>query len=81
MATKFNQELYDKLRVKKKEPLSSLAQKRPRAVKEVVETTASTLVASGPKAASLVAFVEEITPCPKTARGGDRGKSKVDASV
>ena len=81
MATKFNQELYAKMRAKKNEPLSSLAQKHPRAAKEVVETTASTPVASNPKATSPTTSVKEITPCPKKAHGGDKGKSKVDASI
>ena len=80
MATKFNQELYAKMRAKKNEPLSSLAQKHPRAAKEVVETTASTPVASNPKATSPTTSIKEITPDSKKARG-DKGKSKVDASI
>ena len=81
MATKFNQELYAKMRAKKNEPLSNLAQKRPRAAKKVMETTTSTLVTFDPKAASPTASVKEITPCPKKAHGGGKGKSKVDANI
>lgn len=46
-----------------------------------METIASTPIASDPKVASLVAFVEEITPRPKRACGNDKGKGKVDSSI
>lgn len=46
-----------------------------------METTASTPIASDAKAASPTASIEEITPCPKGARGSDKVKSKVDSSV
>ena len=81
MTTKFNQELYANLRAKKNELLSNLAQKRPRAAKEVVETIASTPVASDPKATSPAASIEEITSRPKRARGSNKGKNKVDSNV
>ena len=81
MTAKFNQKLYAKLRAKKNEPLSSLAQKQPQAGKEVVETTASTPVASDPNAASLATFVEEIIPRPKRACGSNKGKSKVESNI
>ena len=79
--TKYNQELYAKLRAKKNEPLSSLGQKCPRVAKEVVETTASTPITSNPKATSPAAFFEEITPRPKKACVGDKGKIKIDSGV
>lgn len=50
-------------------------------MKEVVETTASTLVASEPKAASLVVSIEEITPRPNKMRASDKGKSKANSNV
>lgn len=50
-------------------------------MKEVVETTASTSIAFDPKATSLIASIKKITPRPKKAHGGDKGKSKVDASI
>lgn len=46
-----------------------------------METTASIPVASDPKAASPAASVKEITPRPKRAHGGDKGKSKVGFNV
>jgi len=52
MTTKFNQEMYAKLRVRKNEPLSSIDQKPPKVTKEVVETTTSTPIASNPKTIS-----------------------------
>ena len=81
MTTKFNQELYAKLRAKKNELLSSLTEKCPRAVKEVLETIASTPVASDPKATSPITSIEEITSRPKRACGSNKGKNKVDSSV
>lgn len=48
---------------------------------EVIETTASTLVVSDPKAASLAVPVEEITHCPKRTRISDKGKSKIDSNI
>ena len=81
MTAKFNQEMYARLRARKNEPQSNISQKRPKVTKEVFETTASTSVASEPKAASLIVFINEITPCPKRMRGNDKGKSKADSSV
>lgn len=81
MTTKFNQEMYAKLRARKNEPLSSIGQKQPRVAKEVVETTASTPIASDPKVASPVVTIEGITPRPKRAHGSDKRKSKIDSNV
>lgn len=81
MTTKFNQKKYCKLRTRKNEPLSNISQKQPWVTKEVVETTVSTPIASDPKAAFPAVFIEGITPCPKKARGSDKGKSKMDSNV
>ena len=81
MTTKFNQEMYARLRVRKNKPLSSIGQKRPRVMKEVVETTVSTPVTSEPKAASPTVSVEDITPRPKRTHASDKGKSKADWNV
>ena len=78
MMTKFNQEMYAKLRAR---PLFSISQKRPLVTKEVVKTTASILVASDPKAASPAVSIEEITPRPKEARENNKGKSKMDSNI
>lgn len=42
MITKFNQEIYAKLKARKNKPLTSIGQKQPRVTKEVIETIAST---------------------------------------
>lgn len=52
MITKFNQEIYAKLRARKNKPLTSIGQKQPRVTKEVVETIASTPVHSSSKESS-----------------------------
>ena len=77
MATKFNQELYAKMRVKKNEPLSSLAQKLPWATKEVVETTTSTTVASDLKATSSAAYIKEISLVPRRLVVVTRGRARL----
>lgn len=41
----------------------------------------STPISFNPKAASPAISIEEITPRPKRAHGGDKGKSKVDSNV
>lgn len=81
MTTKFNQEMYAKLRARKNEPLSSISQKLPQVTKEVIETMASALIASNPKAASLAISLKEITPRPKKAGGSDKRKNHMDFNV
>lgn len=49
--------------------------------REVVETTVSTPATFNPKAALLAISIKEITPRPKRAHGGDKGKGKMDFSV
>ena len=46
-----------------------------------METTTATPIASDPKVASPVSSVKEITPCPKNARVGEKGKCKIDYGV
>lgn len=82
MTTKFYQEMYARMKAKKNKPLSSFSQRRPRASgKEVVETSLSVLVLPKTKATSLIVSLEKITPRTKRTCNGDKGKSKVDASV
>ena len=81
MTTKFNQEMYAKLRARKNEPLSSIDQKPLRVTKEVVETTTSTPIASNPKTYPPSISFKEITPRPKRTRDNDKGKSKIDSNV
>ena len=86
MTTKFNQELYAQIKAKKNEPLSSISQWRLRVVekekeKEVTEKGLSTPAQDEGRAASPSASFEEITPCVKKSKTGDKGKEKVGASV
>jgi len=73
MATKFSQEMYAKMKAKKKDPLSSIIQKRPRAVeKEPVEKALFDLIIQEPKIASPTVSLEKLTPRPKKGRSGDK---------
>ena len=83
MATKFIQDKYARVKVKKNEPQSSIDKKRPRVVveKEAVETTSSTLALQEPRVASSTISIEELTPCPKKFRGDDKGKDKIGIGV
>ncbi|KAL0015584.1 hypothetical protein SO802_002653 [Lithocarpus litseifolius] len=81
MATKFSQEMYAKMKAKKKELLSSISQKRPRAVeKEPVKKASSALVIQKPRITSPTVSLEELTPCPKKSRSGDK-EIKVDEAA
>ena len=82
MMTKFNQELYARIKAKKNEPFSSIGQRRVKVIeKEVAEKGSSTLVLEEGQAASLAISVEEVTLCLKKCRTRDKGKEKVGASV
>lgn len=73
LATKFSQEMYAKMKANKKEPLSNISQKRPRAVeKELIEKALFALVIQEPKTVSPTVSLEELTPRPKKGRGGDK---------
>lgn len=82
MMTKFNQELYARIKAKKNEPLSSIGQWRVRVIeKDVVEKGSSTPIPEEGWAASLAISIEEVTLHPKKRQTGDKGKEKVGASV
>ena len=81
ITTKFNQEMYAKMKAKKNEPLSNL---RKIVVRVVEKGTPITPVASIPKAtrvASPATSVEEITPHPKRQCVADKGKEKADSRL
>ena len=94
MTSKFNKEMYRKIREKKNEPLSNIGQRKLRFTdkdkekekereKEIVERGSSTPVLELEKgqAASPSVSVEEVT-CPlKKQKVGSKGKEKVGSSI
>ena len=85
MTTKFNQELYTKIKAKKNEPLSSIGAQRLRVVekekeKEVTKKGLSTPTLDEGRSASPGVFIEEVIPAKKR-KTGDKGKKKVRASI
>ena len=88
MTSKFNKEMYDKIKGKKNEPLSSIGQKRLRITdkekeKEVVERGSSTptLDLDEGLVASPGISIEEVARPSKRQKAARKGKGKVDASV
>ena len=90
MTSKFNKEMYNKIKGKKNEPLSSIGQKRLRITdkekekeKEVVERGSSTpaLDLDEGLAASPGISVEEVARPIKKQKVASKGKEKVGASV
>ena len=88
MTSKFNKEMYDKIKGKKNEPLSSIGQKRLRITdkekeKEVVERGSSTptLDLDEGLVASPGISIEEVARPSKRQKAASKGKGKVDASV
>ena len=65
MTTKFNQEMYTKMKAKKNEPLSSLGKKVVRVVEKGTPVTLVTSVLKATRIASPITLMEEITPRPK----------------
>jgi len=75
-----------KIKAKKNEPLSSIDMRRLRAVekekeKEGVEKGSSTPTLDEGHAPSPGISIEEIIPCGKKCKTGDKGKEKVGASI
>ena len=88
MTSKFNKEMYDKIKGKKNEPLSSIGQKRLRITdrekeKEVVERGSSTptLDLEEGLAASPGISIEEVARPSKKQKATNKGKGKVGASI
>ena len=88
MKTKFNQELYNKIKSKKNEPLSSISQPRVKVIekekekeKEVEKKGLSTPALDEGQIASSNLSFEEVTPHAKKCKTRDKGKRKVGASV
>ena len=86
MTTKFNQELYAKIKAKKNEPLSSIGMRRLRVVekekeKEVMKKGSSTPTLDEGRVTSPGIPIEEIVPRGKKRKTRDKGKKKVGASI
>ena len=88
MTTKFNKEMYAKIKGKKNEPLSTIGQRRLRITdkekeKETVERVSSTPAPDldEGQAASPGVSVEEVVRPSKKRKTGDKGKEKVGFSV
>ena len=86
MTTKFDQELYAKIKAKKNEPFSSIGTRRLRVVekekeKEVTEKISSTPTLDEGRATSPSVSIEEVIPHTKKHKIRDKGKEKVEASI
>ena len=80
MTTKFNQDMYAKMRSKKNEPLSDLRKRTVRIVGTGPLVTPTVLDTRTTRTASPATSVEEIaTPISKKPRLVDKGKEKVDS--
>ena len=87
MTSKFNKDMYAKIKGKKNEPLSNIGQRKLRIVdkekekeKEVAERGSSTPTLDEGRTASPAISIEEV-PTPKKRKTGDKGKEKVGSSV
>ena len=90
MTTKFNMEMYKKIKEKKNEPLSNIGQRRLRITykekekqKETVERGSSTptLDLEEGQAASPGISIEEVARPLKKQKTGNKGKEKMGSSV
>ncbi|KAK9999010.1 hypothetical protein SO802_018613 [Lithocarpus litseifolius] len=78
MMTKFNQDMYTKMRAKKNEPLSTLGKRRVRVVDQGLPAALAANVTVPTRVASLATSVEEITLLKKKARVV-KGKEKASS--
>ena len=82
MTTKFNKDMYARMRNKKDEPLSALRTKSVRIMDRGAPVLAALLSSPTPVTAgtaSPTSSVEELTPRNKRTRVGDKQKEKVDS--
>ena len=87
MTSKFNKDMYAKIKAKKNEPLSSIGQKTLRIIdkekereKEVAERGSSTPTLEERWTASPVVSLEEV-PTVKKQKTGYKGKEKVGSTI
>ena len=82
MATKFNQDMYVKMRSKKNEPLSNLGKRTVRVVGKGPPVTPIVPGIEPMRTTSLATSVEEIsTPISKKPRLADKGNEKADSHL
>ena len=86
MTTKFNQEMYARIKGKKNKPLSSIGQRRLRVTdkekeKEMVERGSSTPTLDEGRAASPGVSIEEVVLPLRRRKMGNKGKEKIGFSV
>ena len=88
MTTKFNKDMYAKIKGKKNEPLSSIGQRKLKIVdkekekeSETVERGSSTPTLDEGRTTSLALSLEEVIPLPKRQKTEDKGKEKVGSSI
>ena len=86
MTTKFNQEMYARIKGKKNKPLSSIGQRRLRVTdkekeKETVERGSSTPTLDEGRVASPGVSIEEVVLPLRRQKMGDKGKEKIGFSV
>ena len=74
--TKFNQDMYAKMRAKKNEPLSHLGKRVVHVVEKGVSITPATSVPDVMRTASPITSVEQITPHLKKQHVANKGKEK-----
>ena len=79
MTTKFNKDMYTKIKGKKNEPLSSIGQRKLRIVDKEKESDTTERGSSTPtldegQTASLALSIEEVVPPPKRQKTGGQGK-------
>ena len=81
MTTKFNQDMFAKMRSKKNEPLSNLRKKTVHVMEKRVSVTPTTPDTVTTRTASPATLVEEITPIRKKPHVADKGKEKADSRL
>ena len=86
MTTKFNQELYAKIKAKKNETLSSIGTWRLKVVekekeKEVTKKGSSTPTLDEGRTASPGVSIKEVIPHTKKCKTRNKGKEKVGANI
>ena len=82
MTTKFNKDMYARMRNKKDEPLSAIGAKSVHVTKRrppILAALPSTLTPGTVRTASPTPLVEELTPQHKKPRTGGKQKEKVDS--
>ena len=88
MTTKFNKDMYTKIKGEKNEPLSSIGQRKLKIVdkeqekeKETAERGSSTPTLDEGRVASPALSIKEVVPPTKRWKAGDKGKEKIDSNV